>query len=110
MASRIHLAIAWLSVPKRGRREEASTISGPGSPERSLGPDYVSHFYAFLCSITNLSNVYRLALSDQDQAICTRETVKIFSRSVRAWRPENIFSLGPERALGGPSYCITDPI
>ena len=37
---------------REGGGRNPAQIPGPGSPGKSLGPDYVSHVFAFLVSIT----------------------------------------------------------
>ena len=70
MVSSIQLAILWLSVPKIGVREEAGTI--PGARQSGKEPGARLCFTCFCLSrqYYYLSIVYRLALSDQDQALC----------------------------------------
>jgi len=110
MTSRIQLAIVWLSVPKRGAREEAGKI--PGAQQSGKEPGVQICFTCFCLSrqYYYLSIVYRLDLSGQDQALCTWESVKIFRWSARAWKLEKKNSFGSERALGDRTYCTAVPI
>jgi hypothetical protein len=101
--SRIKLAIVWLSVLKRG--EKASTVTGVRLSGKQRGVRLcctgfcLSRQYYYL----SIMYLYILALLDQDQVLCTWQSVKSFSRFALQWGRKN-FSLGPERALGGPNF------
>ena len=54
----------------RGGERSRYKIPGPGDPEGGLGPDYLA--YVFLGSII-IYRLYKLTLSDQDQAQITQQ-------------------------------------
>ena len=78
-----------------------------------MGPEYFACVLLFLCSVV-FCRLYRLTLSEQAQVILQLTvsisvSVKIFSRSKFPWGVgvgglvvRNIFSPGPERAVGVP--------